>query len=124
MRPGRYEERPGARSEVARQPGGDALGRCAIATTSQGEGPRLPLRAARRARRAGPRKPAASKSAWPTATTSPALARGELRVEFDIPFVHCMPGSVGVGTTTPPGHMQKEKTPRASTLDPRVVGES
>jgi hypothetical protein len=30
-----------------------------------------------------------------------------------MPFVHCIPASVGVGTTTPPGHMQKEKTPRA-----------
>ena len=28
-------------------------------------------------------------------------------------FLEGIPGSVGVGTTTPPGHMQKEKTPRA-----------
>ena len=44
----------------------------------------------------------------------PAFAYFELRCEFDMPLVHCMPSSVGVGTTTPPGHMQNEKTPRTS----------
>ena len=57
-------------------------------------------------------KPSAAKSSGETATTRPALASGEERPELDIPFVTCISGSVGVGTTTPPGHMQKEKTPR------------
>ena len=43
-----------------------------------------------------------------------SFASGDDRCEFDIPFVHCISGSVGVGTTTPPGHMQKENTPRGS----------
>ena len=38
----------------------------------------------------------------------------ELRREWLMPLVHCMPCSVGVGTTTPPGHMQNENTPRTS----------
>jgi hypothetical protein len=57
--------------------------------------------------------PSVANSSGDTATTSPAFARGDERPELDMPFVTCIPGSVGVGTTTPPGHMQNEKTPRA-----------
>ena len=53
-----------------------------------------------------------SGSIW---TTTPALANFPLRAELDIPFMTMVSGSVADGTSTPPGHMQKEKTPLSST---------
>ena len=48
-------------------------------------------------------------------TTTPALAHLEFRAELDMPFRTTVPSSVEEGTRMPPGHMQKEKTPRSST---------
>ena len=48
-------------------------------------------------------------------TTTPAFANLPERAELDIPFSTMVPGSVDEGTSMPPGHMQKEKTPLPST---------
>jgi hypothetical protein len=47
-----------------------------------------------------------------SSTTRPALAKGELRSEGDMPLTTVSPGPVEAGTMKPPGHMQNEKTPR------------
>ena len=60
----------------------------------------------------GPSPGTSSGSIW---TTTPALANLPLREELDMPFSTTVPGSVEEGTRMPPGHMQKENTPRPST---------
>ena len=47
-----------------------------------------------------------------TATTVPLFAKAESRRDKDIPLITISPGEVAAGTTKPPGHMQKECTPR------------
>jgi hypothetical protein len=41
------------------------------------------------------------------------LAKRELRREGDQPFTTTSPAAVMAGQMTPPGHMQKEYTPRS-----------
>src|SRR5580692_1381535 len=48
-----------------------------------------------------------------TLTTIPELANGLFRFEGDQPFTTSSPLLVDAGAIIPPGHMQKEKTPRS-----------
>ena len=47
------------------------------------------------------------KSVGVTVTTTALLANLPLRAAWLMPLMHSSPATVGVGTTTPPGHIQK-----------------
>ena len=53
-------------------------------------------------------------------TTIALFAQREPRFEADMPLTLRCSGSVAVGSTKPPGHMQKEYTPRGPTCALRV----
>ena len=63
-----------------------------------------------------------AQSAALTPTTSAELAHRELRRLKLMPFTHSSPSSTLVGTTCPPGHMQKEYTLRSPVPGARAGG--
>ena len=58
------------------------------------------------------RPPAAPKSSGPTAATIPLLAKPESRARPLMPFTTAWPSPDAAFITSPPGHMQKDQTPR------------
>ena len=60
------------------------------------------------------------RSSGSTDVTMPELAKGESRRLMLMPLTTISPGAVAAGTISPPGHIQKENTPRPFTWQTRL----